>query len=116
MEQEIPTYLQTLNFAFRVLTPVAIVAGLWLAIRRSTLPTSQHTSTWAGMTALFLGWFAVAWAFGQANVFAVPATGMPLIQFALLPPIIVGLALLLGTARGRGAPGTSSASWTLWSR
>lgn len=111
MEQEIPGYLVNLNFIFRVLTPLTIVAGLWFAVRRSMLPETQHTATWAMMTAVFVGWFAVAWILGHSNAFVRSSSETPIIQFALFPPIIIGLALLLGTARGRAVVAGAPQSW-----
>lgn len=113
MEQEIPGYLIDLNRFFRVLMPIVIVAGLWFAVRRSALPGTQHIATWTTMTAVFLGWFAVAWTFGQANTFVTGPDETPLIQFALFPPIIVGLVLLLGTARGRAVVAAVPQSWLI---
>lgn len=111
MEQEIPDYLVNLNFIFRVLTPIAIVAGLWFAVRRSRLPEGQQVATWATMTAIFLGWFAVAWTLAHSGFFVRASEQSPVIQYALFSPIIIGLALLLGTARGRAVVSAAPQSW-----
>jgi hypothetical protein len=58
-----------------------------------------------------LGWFAVAWGLSRLNVFAVGVDELPRIEFALILPIVAGLALMLGTASGRAIVTAAPQSW-----
>jgi hypothetical protein len=111
MEQEIPGFILDLIHGFRFVMPLLIVAGLWFAVRRSGLPAPKHMRVWSAMAVLFLGWFALAWLLGRADLFTRAANEMPLIQFAIFPPILIGLALMLGTATGRTVAAAVPQSW-----
>lgn len=113
MDHQIPEYLLTLNFLVRVVVPSSVVAGVWYAVRRSSLTAFQQSTTGLAISAAVLGWFGLAWWLGQANAFVIGADQIPRIQFAILTPIIAGLMLMLMTARGRGVVAAAPQPWLI---
>src|SRR5690242_4987885 len=111
MDQNIPTFIETLDNIALVAVPVTFLAGAWLAVRRSGTGGQSPTKTFAVIAAIFLGWFAAALVLGRANAFAITADQLPRIQFAILSPILIGLVLLLGTRQGRALTTATPQSW-----
>lgn len=107
MDHALPDYLLTLNFFIRAAVPVTLLAGIWVAVRRTSLSAPEQARTWAVISAALLGWFGLAWWLAQANAFVVGADQMPRIQFAIVIPIVAGLFLLLRSRRGRRNSGTA---------
>jgi hypothetical protein len=107
----LPDYIVTLNFLARVAVPLSLLAVIWLAVRRSSLAPEQRTRTGWVLSATLLGWFAVAWLLGHANVFSVGTNDLPRIELPLLIPIVAGLALMLGTQTGRAVVAATPQSW-----
>lgn len=111
MAQDLPSYLVTLNFIFRTAAPILLVAGIWLAVGRSKIPPAQHLTTRLVISAAVLGWFAVAWTLGSADVFVITADEFPRIQFAIVTPIVLSLILMLASARGRAVTAATPQTW-----
>ena len=111
MDHTLPQYLLNLNFFVRVAVLVALIVGIWQAAHRASLERSEKTSTAIAVSAIVLAWFGVAWWFGHRNAFVTDAHGLPTIQYALVIPIVLGLATLLGTRQGRALVVAAPQSW-----
>ncbi len=107
----LPDYIVTLNLLARAAVPLSLFAVVWLSVRRSGLAAKQQAWTGWAISAVLLGWFAVSWALSQQNVFSVSANELPRIQYALLIPIVAGLALMLWTESGRAVAAAVPQSW-----
>lgn len=100
MDFNIPTYL----FSFDVVTAAILVTSalclIWLGAARIPAPWPERLTTGAILSGALLGWLALARYIGQQNIYWAPNNPtVPTIQFGLLIPIILGLALMLRSAR-----------------
>lgn len=111
MEHALPDYLLVLNFVMRAAIPLTLLAGIWLAVRRTSLPTSEQRSTAAALSAAMIAWFVVAWWLSRREFFVVAGNELPRIQYALLVPIIAGSWWILSSPRLRAVVTAVPQSW-----
>jgi hypothetical protein len=101
MEPVIPDFSRFAIVGFQGLAPPLLLLGLWVSIRRSRIPAPERLATLATAASVLLAWFLAALWLSKSGSFVTGRNEVPLVQFALFTPIIVGLLLLLGTRRGR---------------
>lgn len=92
MAYTVPGYLAPYIVTGMIAIMVAVVFGLNRLARRGTLPQQDRAPAVWGISALLVGWFAVAFATSFTGLYS-PASGPPTIQYGLLTPIVVGLLL-----------------------
>jgi hypothetical protein len=87
----IPTVL------IRVAIHAAILAGLWLGLRRTDFPFARRAAIWLGILVPFTIWLAIVWPIALSGAFE-PIPGVvqiPRLPIAILAPVIVGTPLLV---------------------
>jgi hypothetical protein len=100
MELQIPAYLYGFNAAAQSVVLASTLLLIWFGVAR--LPTSQRERVTTGSLLSFglLGWFALAYALGRQNVYWVPDNPtVPTLPLGILAPVIIGLVLMMRSAR-----------------
>jgi len=94
MNYPVPAYLTPYILTGMTLVIATLVLGLRRALRRlASTEADQAKALWS-VSALLIGWFAVATATSIAGFYR-PTSGPPTIQYALLTPIVAGVVLFL---------------------
>jgi hypothetical protein len=94
MNYAVPVYLTPFIMTGMILIIATLVLGLRRALRTITWPEADRTKALWSVSALLIGWFAVATATSIAGLYR-PSSGPPTIQYALLTPIVVGVLAFL---------------------
>ncbi|GGP27796.1 MFS transporter [Silvimonas amylolytica] len=87
--------------AHQCVTQLLIALGLWLALERTELTSSQRRTTWLLILIPHALWFAIIWSAAIHGVFRlnhVPPP-LPFLPLAIFVPVIIGLPLLLLSRR-----------------
>lgn len=112
MNYQVPAYLTPYILTGMILIIATLLLGLRRALRRPTSPeTDRATALWS-VSALLIGWFIVAAATSIAGFYR-PASGPPTIQYGLLTPIVLGVAVFLSWPLLRRIVGIVPNSWLI---
>jgi hypothetical protein len=90
---------------------VAILTGLWLALKRVQLPPHSRLTTWLAVAIPLVAWLALIWISAVAGVFEVGLTQIPLVPLAVILPPVIGLTLLTRSGRIAAALDAAPPSW-----
>lgn len=102
MDMQIPDYLFPFETVIAAILLLSALGLIWLGASRIS-SASKRIATGAALSALLLGWFAVAQYLGQANAYwAVTNRVVPTVQFGILIPIAIGLYGLIRIPRFAG--------------
>lgn len=100
MELNIPDYLFSFNAIARTILVVSVLSLIWFGAARMSPHWNERIATAGILSVVLLGWLALARYIGQQNIYWAPNNPtVPTIQFGLLIPIIIGLVLLMRSAR-----------------
>jgi hypothetical protein len=58
------SYLSFFRILVAIVRPaivIALLTGLWLALRRATLPPRGRVTTWLAVAVPLVGWFGLTW-------------------------------------------------------
>jgi hypothetical protein len=100
MELNIPNYLFGFNMVASALLLASVLCLIWFGAARMPVRISERITTAGTLSIALLGWFALAEILGRQNIYwSVNNPTVPVILFAILIPIAVGLFLLVRSAR-----------------
>lgn len=94
MNYQAPVYLTPFILTGMVLVITTLVFGLRRVLRSATWPEADRAKALWSVSALLIGWFAVAAATSMAGFYQ-PSSGPPTIQYGLLAPIVLGVLAFL---------------------
>lgn len=94
MNYPVPAYLTPFILTGMILIIATLVLGLRRTLRRVAWPEADRTKALWSISALLMGWFVLAAATSIAGFYR-PASGPPTIQYGLMTPIVMGVALFL---------------------
>jgi hypothetical protein len=94
MNYQVPAYLTPFILTGMILVIATLVLGLRGALRSTAWPEADQAKALWNISALLIGWFAVAAATSIAGFYR-PSSGPPTIQYGLLTPIVVGVLAFL---------------------
>jgi hypothetical protein len=94
----------------RLAIHVVIALGLWLGLERAELSPSQRRNVWLAVMIPFTLWLAVVWS-AAINGFFRPGGRIPVLPLAALGPVIIGVPILLRSARIGQVLDAMPASW-----
>jgi len=89
-----PTYVTAFVLVADIIIVSALVGGLNLALARAGWESPQRIRYVTGATIVLLGWFVIALSLAYSGVFRGTADRAPTIQYAILVPIVIGVACL----------------------
>jgi len=95
----------------RPLIVVALLAGLWVALKRAMLPPRSRVITWLGVAIPLITWLALIWISAAAGVFEVGRSQVPLVPLAITLPPVIGLTLLMRSSRIAAAMDAAPPEW-----
>ena len=97
---------------FRIIIHVVLLAGLWLALKRTGFDGSVRLKVWLAIVVPFTAWLAVIWLLAIQGAFR-PAPGAlsPALPLAILGPVLLALPILLRSARVAAVLDAMPASW-----
>ncbi|MBO0721328.1 MAG: hypothetical protein J2P41_10935 [Blastocatellia bacterium] len=107
-------YLRDYSILVAVVRPViviAVLAGLWVALKRALGPLRSRVTTWLAVAIPLVAWFVLIWTAAAAGVFEAGRSQLPLIPLALILPLVIGLTLLMRSSRIALAIDAVSPSW-----
>jgi hypothetical protein len=87
-----------LSVIVRLLIHTTILAGLWLALARTSFDAGTRLRVWLFLVVPFTTWLALVWWLAVAGVFQ-PRPGVPAIPIAIFLPLLVALPVLLRSRR-----------------
>jgi len=116
------------NFVFDYLVPVlelraigrvfifaGILIGLWLALRLTALDQRARVMTWLAVVIPLTVWYLAVWQFARIGGFQprynIGGAMVPLIPFAIVLPVLIGLPLLIRSERLAAALDAVSPAW-----
>jgi hypothetical protein len=116
MSQQLASYLSFYGAAVSIIRPVIIMAiliGLWVALRRTDLTPAARTGTWLAVAVPLVTWFVSIWNVAVAGAFEASPGALPLLPVAILLPIMIALPLLMRSQRIAAAIDAAPASWLI---
>jgi len=78
---------------------IAILAGLWVALKRAIPQPRSRVATWLAVAIPLVAWFALIWIGAAVGAFEFGRTRIPLIPIAVILPPVIGLTFLLRSGR-----------------
>src|SRR6266581_2522692 len=90
---------------------IAVLAGLWVALKRATLPPRNRVTTWLAVAIPLVAWLALIWISAAAGVFEVDRSRIPLVPLAVILPPVIGLTFLIRSGRIAAALDAASPGW-----
>ena len=95
MTPQIPGYLLSFELIARALVTIIALGLIWLGAARMPASAKSRYATAGVLSAVFIGWLAVAQYLGAANTyFASTDTAVPTVLFGLLIPLAVAAIAL----------------------
>jgi hypothetical protein len=90
MRQELTSYLSFYGAAISIIRPaiiIAILTGLWVALRRTDLAPAARAGTWLAVALPLVAWFVFIWNAATAGVFEARPGALPFLPVAIVLPI-----------------------------
>jgi hypothetical protein len=98
MTPQIPGYLLSFESTVRPVVTVIVLSLIWLGAARMPASANLRYATAGVLSAVLIGWLAVAQYLGAANTyFANTESAVPIILFGLLIPLAVAAIALWGS-------------------
>lgn len=97
--------------ASRLAIHVVIALGLWLGLERTELGVVAKRNIWLAVMIPFTLWIAFVWSVTINGVFRPGVAALPLLPFATLVPVAVGVPFLLRSRRIGEVLDAMPASW-----
>ncbi len=107
-------YLAFYEILIAVVRPailIAILAGLWSALQRTTLPPRRRLTTWASVAIPLVAWLSLIWIAAAAGRFEVGRARLPLVPLAVILPPVIALTLLTRSDRIATAIDAAPLGW-----
>jgi hypothetical protein len=99
-----------LSVIVRLLIHAAILAGLWLALARTSFDTGTRLKLWLVVVIPFTGWLALVWWLAVGDAFR-PRPGVPAVPIAIFLPLLIALPMLLRSKRIGAVLDATPPSW-----
>ena len=117
MHADVASYLQFYTFLIAIIRPaivIALLSGLWLALRRLTLmPGERMIVTWLAVAVPLALWLGVVWNLAEAGAFqARPGIISPL-PIAVAVPVLIGLIGLMSSRRIAATVDAAPLGWLM---
>ena len=116
MSDGLATYLSFYGALIAVVRPaiiVAILGGLWVALRRTRLAAGTRARTWLAVAVPLGVWLAVIWILAVGGAFQPGPGGVSPLPIAVVIPLVVGLFALMRSQTIAAAIDTVSPSWLI---
>lgn len=116
MGANVAAYLQSYAVVVAITRPailLAVLFGLWLALRRTTLSLRQRTTAWLVVAVPLLLWLTVIWTIAAAGDFQARPGTISLIPLAVILPVLIGLMGLLRSRYIAAALDCAPAGWLI---
>src|SRR6266436_1422653 len=116
MRQELASYLSFYAAAVSIVRPaiiIAILTGLWVALRRTDLTPAVRTGIWLAVALPLVAWFVFIWNVAAAGALEARPGALPFLPAAIVLPIIIALPLLTRSRRIAAAIDAAPASWLI---
>jgi hypothetical protein len=116
MAASIAGYLQSYAVLIAIVRPaivVAILIGLWLALRRTALPAGERMAAWLAAAIPIVVWFVGVWKLAASGVFAARAGAPSLVPVAIILPVLIGLIGLMRSRRIGAALDMAPIAWLI---
>lgn len=107
-------YLTDYSILIAVVRPaivIAILAGLWVALKRARAQSRSRVTVWLAVAIPLVVWFVLIWNAAAAGVFEAGRSRLPLIPLALILPLVIGLTLLMRSSQIALAIDAASPGW-----
>jgi hypothetical protein len=101
----------TLIAVVRPAIVTAVLTGLWVALRRATLPPPRRVTTWLAVAMPLVAWLALVWISAAAGVFQFGRSRIPLVPLAVILPPVIGLPLVMRSGRVAAALDPAPPGW-----
>jgi hypothetical protein len=98
------------SVVIRLMIHTTILAGLWLGLSRTGLESGTRIRVWLAIAVPFTAWLAAIWWLALDGAFR-PRPGVPALPIAIFLPVLIGLPLLMRSARVGAFLDASPASW-----
>ena len=102
-------FYQVLTAIVRPAVVIAVLAGLWVALKRAT-PRGRAT-TWLAVALPLVLWLALIWVSAAAGAFEGGRRRIPLLPLAIVLPLPIGLAFMMRSSRIAAALDAAPPSW-----
>ena len=116
MHADVASYLQFYTFLIAMIRPaivIALLSGLWLALRRLTLMPGERIVTWLAVAVPLALWLGVVSNLAEAGAFqARPGIISPL-PIAVAVPVLIGLIGLMSSRRIAAAVDAAPVAWLI---
>ena len=116
MSQQLASYLSFYTAAVSIIRPVmimAILTGLWVALRRTDLTPAARAGTWLAVALPLVTWFVLIWSAAVAGAFEAGPGAPPFLPVAIALPIVIAVPLLTRSQRIAAAIDAAPASWLI---
>jgi hypothetical protein len=95
----------------RPVIAIAVLTGLWVALKRAPLPPRSRVTTWLAVAIPLVTWLVLIWISAAAGVFEVGRSQIPLVPLAVILPPVIGLTFLMRSGRIATALDAASPGW-----
>jgi hypothetical protein len=101
-----------LSVIVRLVIHAVILAGLWLALARTSFDAGIRLKFWLAVVVPFTAWLALVWWLAVGGAFR-PRPGVPTIPIAIFLPLLVALPVLLRSKRIGAVLDAAPPSWLI---
>ena len=94
MHAGVASYLQFYTFLIAIIRPaivIALLSGLWLALRRLTLMPGERIATWLAVAVPLVLWLGAVWNLAEAGAFQARSGIISPLPIAVAAPVLIGL-------------------------
>ena len=116
MHAYVASYLQFYAFLIAIIRPaivIALLSGLWLALRRLTLTPGQRMVTWLAVAVPLVLWLGVVWNLAEAGAFQARSGTISPLPIAVAVPVLIGLIGLMSSRRITAAVDAAPVAWLI---
>jgi hypothetical protein len=117
MHADVASYLQFYTFLIAIIRPVIVIAllsGLWLALRRLRLMPGERIATWLAVAVPLVLWLGVVWNLAEAGAFQARSGIISPLPIAVAAPVLIGLIGLIGLMSSRRIAAAVDAAPVAW--
>ncbi len=116
MSDSLAIYLSYYTALVTLLRPAIVTVigiGFWMALRRTRLTSDAHLTTWFAVVMPLVAWLAIIWSIAATGALQARSAAFPLLFFALVLPVAIGLVLLMRSARITAVVDAASPGWLI---
>jgi hypothetical protein len=116
MHAYVASYLQFYTFLIAIIRPaivIALLSGLWLALRRLTLMPGERIVTWLAIAVPLVLWLGVVWDLAEAGAFQARPGAISPLPIAVAAPVLIGLIGLMSSRRVAAAVDAAPIGWLI---